>query len=784
VPVHPASSRPARAPAARTAAPRTRRARRALVGALALVAGLAGLLVASPATAAPAAGEGSPTPLVLVGVTGVRWDDVTSVTTPALWTLSRTGSVGLVAARSVTNRSCPADGWLAVSSGNRASDLPVEDRTCRTLEEPGEDGLVPGWDDYLASARAQSYGAVPGLLGDTLAAAGTPVTGIGPGAAIALAGRDGHVVGTHRARPEATDSLRYAVATALDESPLVVVDAGSVRDPGYATRDRSTGEPVPPDDEEGPAEPSAEVDPDTIAEPSRDEQVQDVDARVGAALAAARGAGATVLVVSLADSGTVTLQLAAATGTAPNGAPYEASMLTSGSTRQQALLQTLDVTPTVLDALDLSAPALVGATIVPSPGPAGAAERRVLLADIQAESTYVGKVSGSFSTRLVIVQALFFVAAAIVLTRAGHAERRRMRPGLRVLRVAGIALGTAPVASFLIGVVPWWRWGVTGFWVALLGVVAVVTAVALLGPWRRRILGPAGVVAAVTVVVLVVDACTGSTLVIDSPMGAHRTLAARFYGMSNQAFALVLAGGVLLAVAIADELLRRHRRRAALWSVVGLGLVIAVVDGAPGLGSDFGGPPAILLAFGMLAVAVTGRKVSWRTLLLVLGVGVLVIGGFAVLDWMRPPDARTHLGRFLATVLDGGLWDVLWRKVSVNLKVLTNWRYLVLAIGGVALTWVVMTGGRTRRGALMGSASPLAGLPEAVPLLRPGVAALGSGLLLGFLMNDSGIVVPATGIAMAVPCLVAAAAQFRLGERTDGQRPPAVSGASEAAAAG
>lgn len=775
MPVRPASPRPAR----------TRALRRLLVGVLAAVAGLG---LAAPASAAPSdarAEAGEPTPLVLVGVTGVRWDDVTSVTTPALWGLSRTGSVGLVAARSVTNRSCPADGWLAVSSGNRASDLPAEDRTCRTLEEPSADGLVPGWDDYLASARAQSYGAVPGLLGDTLAAAGTAVTGIGPGAAIALADRDGRPVGTHEERPESRDSLRYAVSTALDASPLVVVDAGTVRDPGYATRDRSSDEAVPPDDDEAPTEPTSEVDPDTIADPARDEQVQAVDARVGAALEAARAHDATVLVVSLADSGRVALQLAAATGTAPNGQPYDASMLTSGATRQQALIQTLDVAPTLLDALDLTAPALVGATIVPSDGPVGAAGRRVLLADIQAESTYVGRVAGSFSTRLVIVQALFFVAAAVVLTRAGRTDRGRMRPGLRVLQVAGIALGTAPVASFLVGVVPWWRWGVAGFWVALLGVVAVVTAAALLGPWRRRILGPAGVVAAVTVVVLLVDACTGSNLVIDSPMGAHRTLAARFYGMSNQAFALVLAGGVLLAVAIADELLRRHRRRAALWTVIGLGLVVAVVDGAPGLGSDFGGPPAILLAFGMLAVAVTGRKVSWRTLLLVLGVGVLVIGGFAVLDWLRPPDARTHLGRFLATVLDGGLWDVLWRKVSVNLKVLTNWRYLVLAVGGVALTWVVMTGGRTRRGSLMGSSSPLAGLPEAVPLLRTGVAALGTGLLVGFLMNDSGIVVPATGIAMAVPCLVAAAAQFRLADQpAAAEPPPALSGASGTASAG
>ena len=58
---------------------------------------------------------------------------------------------------------------------------------------------------------------------------------------------------------------------------------------------------------------------------------------------------------------------------------------------------------------------------------------------------------------------------------------------------------------------------------------------------------------------------------------------------------------------------------------------------------------------------------------------------------------------------------------------------------------------------------PLAGLTRAVPLLRPAVAAIGVALTVGFLMNDSGIVVPATGIALAVPCLVAAAAQWRLG---------------------
>ena len=58
---------------------------------LVLLLSVAGMLLATPAQAA------DDPPVLLVGVTGVRWDDVTTLTTPALWSLSREGSIGLVA---------------------------------------------------------------------------------------------------------------------------------------------------------------------------------------------------------------------------------------------------------------------------------------------------------------------------------------------------------------------------------------------------------------------------------------------------------------------------------------------------------------------------------------------------------------------------------------------------------------------------------------------------------------------------------------------------------------
>lgn len=771
-----------------------RPARSALLALLVLALGTGVLGVAgAPAAEAQAVPTGvraataDGVPVVLVGVTGLRWDDVTALTTPALWGLSRTGAVGLVAARSVNGRACPADGWLAVSAGDRAADVQADDRTCRTLRDPGEDGVVPGWSDYVAAVDTQPYGAQLGLLGDAVADAGTPATGIGPGAAIALADADGLPVGTHVDQPATSPALTAAVREALTTSQLVVVDAGNVRDPGFATRSRpSTGPPptASPDEE---LPPGLAEDPEddltgseAIVEPTRTQQAQRVDANVAAVLSGARWTGATILVVSLADSGRQGLQLAVATGPAPEGGSYDRCLLTSGSTRQAGLIQTIDVTPTLLDGLGLedAAPGLPGATIVPTPGPGTATDRVAGLIGTAQEALQVTRVSGTFSTRLVLAQAVLFIAAAIALTRTGRSDRTPLRPALRVLRVAALALGAAPIATFLTGTIPWWTWSSprTAFSVVFVGWVAVITGLALAGPWRRPVLGPAGVVAAVTVLVIVVDACTGSTLVIDSPMGAHRLLAARFYGLSNQAFALLTAAGVLLAVVIADALLRRGRRTLATLSVAGLGLLLVVVDGAPGLGSDFGGPPALILAFALLTLVVSGRKVNWRTLTLIVVIATLVVIGFAVLDWLRPPDARTHLGRFIQTVVDGGVWDVVGRKISVNLRVLTNWRYLVLAIGGVLLTALVVVGPHPRRGGLLGTGSALAGLRDEVPLLRPAVAATGLALAVGFLINDSGIVVPATGIAVAVPCLVAAAAQWRLANpdvTVAGEPPPA-----------
>jgi len=748
----------------------------------------------------------SPT-VLLVGVTGLRWDDLSTVGTPALAELAVTGAVGSTVVRSVRSSTCPSAGWLAVGAGGRADDTRVADGSCRTLAEPDTTGRVPGWDDFVAATDASAYDSRLGLLGDAIASAGVVATGIGPGAAIALAGSDGAVVGEHVDVPGTTDALRDATAAGLAGSSLVVVDAGSVRDPGRAMRDRAAGDeadaaPADPTqvDATG-ADPAQEIGPEVVAEPDRAEQVRAVDARIGAVLDAARAAAddPTVLLLSVADSGRrAHLQVAAATGagTAPG-------LLGSASTRQPGLLQTTDVAPTLLDALGIrehaAAGALVGAPVRVAPDDRSSADRVAALVDQNRRAQAVAPRVSGFYVLWVTLNLVLYVVVTVGLTRRGRSllawVRRRSRgrsavphPGeeqaqargvLQALRVAAVAVAAIPVATFLANLVPWWRAGAPG-WVLgpLVAALALVVAVAAYAvpAWRRTPLGPVGVVAAITAVALGLDVALGARLSLDSLMGPGSLVAGRFYGFGNPALALFVTATILGAVAVVDPLVRRGRRRAAtvvvaLVGVLALGVVSGIVSTTPTTGANFGGPPVVVAGFLVLVVVTAGARLGWRRLALVVAAGISASVVLSVLDWLRPADERTHLGRFVETVLDGGLGGVLLRKAGTNLRILLGSEQTLLAIGGLLLVVILL--GRPARSALraadggpyawLSGGAPLRALTTDAPLLVGGLTALAVALGFGFAINDSGVVVPATGVGLAVPLLVASCATWLLG---------------------
>ena len=260
------------------------------------------------------------------------------------------------------------------------------------------------------------------------------------------------------------------------------------------------------------------------------------------------------------------------------------------------------------------------------------------------------------------------------------------------------------------------------------------------------------VVSATTMVVLAVDVITGSRLQLSSLMGLQPVVAGRFYGMGNATFALFATSTILLCTAVSSALVLAGRQRAAAIAVVALGAFAVVVDGMPFWGADGGGPPALIPGLAYLVFASLGLRMTWRRAFAVLLGVVALFFLVAGADWLRAPADRSHLGRFIQAILDGNAMDIVVRKGQQNLDILLGNAPLTLLVPAALLFVIYMLARPTS----WGSRAMQRSYAQA-PTLRAGLIALLITLTIGFLINDSGVAIPAVGATVAVPLIVSVA---------------------------
>ncbi len=716
----------------------TRRQLLATATAAVLMAGvvIGALVSGSPDRAsAPAASKGLTGSIVVIGTGGVSWSDVSAGATPALWSLLRDGATATMTVRSVHANTCPVDGWLTLSAGEQAGDVDAGDGdrpglgkpACQTLPDRMTPGLVPHWKEYLAAAAASGFEASLGLLGEQVAGRGGCIQAVGPGAALGAAGADG-IVERYQPYDEAT------LAAALASCPATLIDVGPVRDP-------------------------ADVDPQDGLRPTttRAEQVAAVDARVAAVLRAAPS-GADVLLASLADAGvTERLRLVAV-----SGPRFGAGTLESASTRQQGLVQLADLTPTILEHLGIPRPPSLGGAplrFVPSDGNSehSALERLGALLDQDQSSHEVHALVEPFFYGWALLQIALYLLAAVLwrrgwgsMPRHGSSSMQQRRALLGITRGVATVAATVPVSTFLANLLPWWR-----FSVPLVSVVASVAAFAaalsmlvLLGPWRRSLFGPLVVVSVLTMAVLAADVMTGSRLQLSSLLGLQPVIGGRFYGMGNVTFALFATATLLLCTAVGNHLIPLQRPRVAAAAVGAIGLAAVIIDASPSWGSDLGGPPALLPGVILLVLTILQIKLTWRRWLAIGGGTGAFVVVLSLLDWLRPAESRSHLGRFVQTTFDGGAWSIITRKLDQNVSLLLANPLSLLIPVGLAMLAYVLARPASR------AARPLRPSFERVRLLRPGLTAILVMWVIGFALNDSGTAIPAVGAALAIPLVI------------------------------
>lgn len=635
-----------------------------------------------------------PGPVVVVGLPGAQWADVTQQREPGLSALLQIAGTASLTPKATTTPTCTADAWLSLSAAEGA------DASCR-MPEPrvsGGGATVPGWSS-LRSANQDAPGSPDiGMLASSFAGRDQCVAAVGRGAALAAADRDGKVERYFSSPTQA----------AMSACPVTFVDLGT----------------------------SAGVAPADI-----DKAIQPVFTNIQGS--------ATVIITGLSDG---TDDEPAPRMLMTVGSGVKRGALTSQSTQQTGFVTAPDVSATVLARLGDQPDGSVGSPLTVRP------DRTTPDAEIATDLRAADlKLMRSQDVSLPYVVAAGVLAVLVLGVGAWRWRRRGAPPSW--LGPAAVTVASLPVASWLASAVPWWRGGPTTLWfvVAVVVAAALVVSVAYAGPWREWAAGPPLVVAAITLAVMALDVVTGSQLQLIAPQGLQPLLGGRYHGMGNAAFgffasaALLLGGLSAMRLVWWDDTDETDVRLAAA-SVGVVGVAAAVVDGHPSWGADLGGPPAILAATAVVvALILRVRPTKRRVALLLLGV-LAFVALAAWLDWRRGPGSRSHLGRFVQQIADGEALGVIGDKLAGNVGLLFSSPLALLVPVVLVLAWVAVLRPEGRLG------RPLQWLWDELPLLRWVCVGLLVCWSVAFVLNDSGVGVPATGAQLAVPLLVAAAA--------------------------
>ncbi|MER5626817.1 hypothetical protein ABT061_37900 [Streptosporangium sp. NPDC002544] len=642
--------------------------------------------------------------VVLIGIPGLQWSDLSPGGTPNLWRLATQSAIGSLSVRAVGRVTCPYDGWLTISAGVRSAvgygcglpPLPEADKT---------GAVIPGYG-YLRDVAGQRNA---GALGEAVHAAGECTLAIGPGAALALADRSGRVdVYAPSPAQIRSDVLTRCRVIAVDVDDLI--------------RPYITGGRLPKVEER-------------LTPQQRAAALRLADAKAGAVLSVLPK-DARVLLAGLSDHGADPhLRVAMM-----RDGDLSGRFLGAASTHRDDITILPDVTATLLSLTGVEAPpGMVGLPWQASERRAGtteAARADLERADVAGQT--IRNVGGVFFTSVAVLQVAFYLTAFLLLRRGR---------GLRRMRVAAVALASVPASTYLVNLTPWQdaRTPLLALVGGIAGCTLLLATLALAGPWRRAPLGPPAVVAGVTAAVLAGDLLTGTTLQLNSVMGYSAVVGARYYGLGNIPFALFATSVLLLTATIAHRLTRGGHTGAAVTAVAVLGGFAMILGGWPGVGSDFGGVIAFVPGIAVTALLIAGRRVSIVKLGAFCVAGGVTVMGIAYLDYLRPPAFQTHLGRFVGQVLTGEATEVIGRKLGAMLGTLLSPNLMPVVIAATAfLVYALLRPEQATAGVL-----PAAFAHS--PALRAGlIGTLVSGVI-GMLVNDSGAAVLSMALALAVP---------------------------------
>lgn len=405
------------------------------------------------------------------------------------------------------------------------------------------------------------------------------------------------------------------------------------------------------------------------------------------------------------------------------GDGFSSGFLTSSSTKRKGIVLNKDFIPTVLSLYKFNAPSFLSGREMKS---VKSSDKRLdFLVEREKRATFVDTVRGKLVLLFIVFQVFLYLLFLFYLF-----IRKKMGSFIWLWRL-GVLLSTGvPLSFYLFPLfVGDWSFPWKGIFLSFLFVLLL--SLASLYFFKKDVLSFLPI-STFTFVIVLGDVCAKNPLSFDNIFGFSSLIGARFYGLGNEGLAIFL-GSFLLSLAIFLE--KVEKKKWLYPFLIFIFVLSLVIIGFPNLGADLGGTITAFCAFAVAFWWLTRRKVNWKFALIIFLLAFFFALFFSSLDFQRG-SFQTHLGKTFSLFKSHQ-----WKSLGITLKrkAETNWRVLKYSSWSYLFGFFFLA-------LIFLNYRPMGWLKSFLQNHQGISVAFSSALvggLVGFLTNDSGIVLPA-----------------------------------------
>jgi len=410
----------------------------------------------------------------------------------------------------------------------------------------------------------------------------------------------------------------------------------------------------------------------------------------------------------------------------------EAGILTSDTTRQKGIVANIDIAPTILSFFGLPHEKMIGNPLIKLTKHENIYYIKDLNNRVVNTSRQRFGVLYSFALYQIVASILAFLCIIY---------KNRFK-GIYKTYVSYMLLGNIFAIIGLLLLPLLGKIDLTSTYVLLVSFI-FVSSIIFHNLFRKEPIKAIMYSSSILVLVLAVDIVLGQYLITNSILGYDSIIGARYYGIGNE-FAGILIGGTIIVATSFLEIRKREsafnlRIEARTTLIVNLMFALVIILlGFPAFGANVGATITSFSAFLYVIFKLNKVGMSVKAILLIFLLTISGIAIFLCIDYLVL-DRKSHLAASFEQILLNGpqvAYQIVQRKIAANLRIvrITVWsRVMILAllILGVLLYRPI-------------------GVAKTLLNKYPHMAIGWSGILvscvIGFMFNDSGIIIAATSV--------------------------------------